>query len=137
MKIKYLLCHERNMNRFFVERGRHLSGLANIPTVHQPEPGADLEKEILQRISDEGPEETDRGGEVNTVVDEGERSAASDVLPLSSRGAAYNDDKMIGGSGLDWEGSCSHSYHLLSVKVSRFSVVISRVSPSQCRVSPR
>ena len=73
-------------------------------------------RRLLQRISDERPEETDRGGEVNTVVDEGERSAASDVLPLSSRGAAYNDDKMIGGSRLDWEGSCSHSYHLLSVK---------------------
>ena len=37
------LCHERNVNCIFVESRRHLGGLCNIPAVHQPEPGADLE----------------------------------------------------------------------------------------------
>ena len=64
------LCHERHMDGLFVEAGCHLGGLGHVAAVHQPEPGAH------------------GGGEVDAVIDEGERSAAGDILPLGPGGAA-------------------------------------------------
>ena len=57
------------MDGLFVEASGHLGGLGHIAAVHQPEPGAH------------------GGGEVDAVIDEGERSAACDILPLSPGGA--------------------------------------------------
>ena len=47
-----------------------LGRLGHVAAVQQPEPGADS------------------GGEVDAVIDEGERSAAGDILPLGPGGAA-------------------------------------------------
>ena len=58
------------MDSLFVEGGGHLGRLGHVAAVHQPEPGAD------------------RGGEVDAVIDKGERSAAGDILPLGSGGPA-------------------------------------------------
>ena len=58
------------MDGLFVEAGCHLGGLGHVAAVHQPEPGAH------------------GGGEVDAVIDEGERSAAGDILPLGPGGAA-------------------------------------------------
>ena len=58
------------MNGLFVEAGCHLCGLGHVAAVHQPEPGAH------------------GGGEVDAVIDEGERRAAGDILPLGPGGAA-------------------------------------------------
>lgn len=60
------LGHERYINGLFVQRGGHFGGLRYIPAVHQPEAGADS------------------GGEVDTVIDEGEGGAAGDIFPLGA-----------------------------------------------------
>ena len=53
------------MDCFPVQFGCHFGGLADIPAVHQPEPGGD------------------GGGEVDAIVDEGQGGRASHILPLS------------------------------------------------------
>ena len=72
------------MNSFFVESGRHLGSFLNIPAVHQPEPGADLENDENDRDESVEMSDTYCGGEVDTIIDKVELSAAGDIFPLSS-----------------------------------------------------
>ena len=65
-----VLCHERDMDGFPVELGGKLCGLRDVPAVHEPEAGRD------------------GGGEVDAVLDEGERGGAGHVLPLRASCAA-------------------------------------------------
>lgn len=54
------------MTDLAVELGGHVAGVADVPTVHEPEAGRD------------------RGGEGDAVLDESKRRRPRDVLPLSS-----------------------------------------------------
>ena len=64
------------MNSLFVEGGGHLGCLGHVSAVHQPEPGAD------------------RGGEVDAVVDEGERRRTGDILPLCTGSSTCHEDHL-------------------------------------------
>ena len=72
MEKKILLSHERDVNGLAVELGGHLGGLADVPAVHQPEPGRHGRREV------------------DALVDERQGRRTGDVLPLGPGCATWS-----------------------------------------------
>ena len=76
MALRNLLGHERYIDGFLVEGRCHFCSFSDVSAVHEPEAS------------------TDGGGEVDAVVDEGERRRTGDILPLCTGSSTCHEDHL-------------------------------------------